>query len=166
MHYALLKNKTILHYTPLNFYKSSIGLFIKILLVFTAAFIFVVITSANHRSNHLLLFGFVILGALIITLLQTWLNNVYIYEVILNDNLITLKWQELKLFKEETVNIDNITVKLKPSGKNTPYLEIVLKINNKEKILKQTYYPGWNKNTMQDFISSINKLKNDQKSFE
>ncbi len=160
-----MKNDTIISYAPLNFYKCSIWLFAKILLVYTVGLILFFITSTNYKGNPLYLFAFVILAALISTVLQAWLNNIYIYEVVFYDNLVTLKWQELNLFKEETVHIDNIRVKLKPSGKNTPYLEIALKLNNKEKILKQTYYTGWNKNTMQDFISSINKLKNDQKSF-
>ena len=79
----------------------------------------------------------------------------YIYQVLIFKETLIFKWQELKLFKEASVPIKDIVVKIKPSGKNTPYLEIKLQ----EQILRQTFYPGWNKETMEDFVKKIDDLK-------
>lgn len=93
-----------------------------------------------------------------ITLLQAFLNRVYIYSVIQNGGQLTIRWQELKVFKEITLPIENISVQLMPSGKNTPYLEIKLNDGKAITKLNQTYYPGWDSNTMRSFIQKIKQI--------
>ncbi|MBP7261558.1 MAG: hypothetical protein KBB37_09755 [Bacteroidia bacterium] len=110
--------------------------------------------------------NFFIIGAIFfiviaVTLLQTLFNRVYIYSVIQNGGQLTIRWQELKLFKEITLPIENISVQLMPSGKNTPYLKVKLKDGDSITTLNQTYYPGWDRNTMECFIQKINLISSE-----
>ncbi len=155
-----MKNDILVNYTPINFYKILFGIFTKVFFVFLAGWILFYAISNNTRKEylkgHILMTCIIFLIVITIALLQTWINSkIYIYQITRNDNTLTFKWQELKLFKEESLPIKDVVVKVKPSGKNTPYLEVKLKTV----ILKQTYYPGWSKKTMIDFMNKVTELK-------
>lgn len=155
-----MKSNILVDYTPINFYKSLLGVFIKVFIVFLVGWLVFYTISDNIKKeyvkSHILLAGLLFIILITIALLQTWFNSkIYIYQIISVEDKLTFKWQELKLFKEMSVPIKDVVVKMKPSGKNTPYLEI----NLQTLILKQTYYPGWNKETMTNFIDKINELK-------
>ena len=111
-------------------------------------------------GENFLIIGVIFLTVIAITILQTLLNRVYIYSVIQNGGQITIRWQELKTYKEITLPIENISVQLMPSGKNTPYLRVKLKDGNSTTILNQTFYPGWDRNTMESFIQKIKQIPN------
>lgn len=159
-----MKNNILINYVPINFYKSLFGVFIKVFLVFLVGwFIFYAISNSARKEyleKNLLFTGLIFFIVIMIALIQTWFNSkIYVYQVLKNDDNLIFKWQELKLFKEVSIPIKDVTVTVQPSGKNTPYLEIKLYKNSKTEILKQTYYPGWNKETMTSFVNSINELK-------
>lgn len=158
-----MKNNILVNYAPINFYKSLLGVFIKVFLVFFVGWlVFYAISNDTRREylkSHLLLTVIIFLSIALIAILQTWFNSkIYIYQVTTDEDNLKFKWQELKIFKEASVSIKDVTVKLKPSGKNTPYLEVKFKTE----LLKQTYYPGWNKETMTNFVNKINELKASQ----
>ncbi|MBL0135738.1 MAG: hypothetical protein IPP79_18055 [Chitinophagaceae bacterium] len=49
-----------------------------------------------------------------------------------------------------------VNSKLVPSGKNTPYLKIVISSAGETIVLKQTYFPKWTKEVMDKVIKDIN----------
>lgn len=155
-----MNSNILVDYTPINFYKNLFAVFIKVFLVFLGGWVLFYVlsneTSKEYFKRHSLLAIIIFFIVITIALLQTWFNSkVYIYQVLIFKETLIFKWQELKLFKEASVPIKDIVVKIKPSGKNTPYLEIKLH----EEILRQTFYPGWNKETMEDFVKKIDELK-------
>lgn len=159
-----MENNALISYAPINFYRHRLGVFIKILAVFVAAWL-VFYATANHATreyihNHPLITVLIFFIITTIALLQMWVGEkVYIYNIAKNENIITFKWQEFRTFNEISLPIEDVIVKLQPSGKNTPYLEIKLKQHAKTQILKQIYYPGWNKETMANFVRNINECK-------
>lgn len=155
-----MKNSYFVNYAPINFYKSLFGVFIKVFLVFFIGWlIFFIISNGTIKEyliNHLLFTSLIFIVAISIALLQNWFNSkIYIYQVLKEEDKLIIKWQELKKFREVSIPIKEVTVQLQPSGKNTPYLEVRFKTT----ILKQTYYPGWDKETMTIFVNKINKFK-------
>lgn len=157
-----MKNK-IIDYSPLNFYKTLFWQFTKVLTIFIIAWMILYELSNESKKNYMaenfIIIGVIFFIVIAITILQTLFNRVYIYSVIQNGGQITIKWQELKLFKEITLPIENISVQLMPSGKNTPYLEVKLKDDSAMTILNQTYYPGWSRNTMESFMQEIKQIQ-------
>jgi len=155
-----MNNNTLVNYAPINFYKNFFGVLVKVFLVFFAGWvIFYAISNQTRREfieKHLLLTCLIFFILITIALLQTWFNSkVYIYQIIRDEESLIIKWQESRLYKEVSIPIKDIKVKLQPSGKNTPYLEV----NLQTVILKQTYYPGWNKETMTNLVNKIRELK-------
>lgn len=109
---------------------------------------------ASSTFSYFLPFLFVFL---FIALLQTWFNGmVYIYQIDIVDNTIKFKWQDRTSFKEIVVPLQSVNSKLVPSGKNTPYLKIVISSVGETIVLKQTYFPKWTKEVMDKVIKDIN----------
>ena len=155
-----MKNNALVNYVPINFYKNLLGVLIKVFLVFLVGWgIFYAISNKTRKEyieSHLFLTCLIFFIVITIALLQTWFNSkVYIYQITKDGDMLLIKWQEQRLFKEASISIKDIKVRMQPSGKNTPYLEI----NLQTVILKQTYYPGWDKEIMTSFINKINELK-------
>lgn len=144
-----MNNEILVSFTPINFYKGILFVVIKVIGVFCiGAFLFFILSDSNKRSIfignvHILLIVFCVF--IFLAGLQTFINGrVYIYSVILNGDRIYFEWQDFNRFKNQSCFISDIDVLIKPAGKNSPYLQIVLK-NTDEGciILNQTYYPKW-----------------------
>lgn len=80
---------------------------------------------------------------------------VYIYQIDIVNNTIKFKWQDRTSFKEIVVPLQSVNSKLVPSGKNTPYLKIVISGAGETIVLKQTYFPKWTKEVMNRVIKDI-----------
>ncbi|MEZ4799808.1 MAG: hypothetical protein R2809_08555 [Flavobacteriales bacterium] len=158
-------NKEILIlYRPINFYHSTLVVCIKVLLVFISGGV-LFYTLSNQLTREYVIknwqyFVMVLFSMVVLAVFQNWYNSkIYVYEVIIYNQDLTIKWQELGKFKEVVIPVNQVTAKLIPAGKDTPYLEIKIAMKDDTIILNQTYYPGWNKVTMKKFIDDLKGKK-------
>lgn len=159
-----MKTEYLINYKPINFIFQFIILALKITLVFFAGFFLFYLFSTDSKrlliSSRFDVFGYVYLGVLVLALFQTWVNSsIYIYQVKVCNEVLLVKWQDRNKFKEISLDINNVNAQIMPSGKNTPYLNLKLNDGNNSIELKQTYYPRWNKRTMEKFVLELKIIK-------
>lgn len=160
-----MKNNILINYKPINFLKQNIFILLKVISVFIAGWFLLYILSTETKRGLItsnLNVGVIVLAIVIaIVSIQSYVNkDIYIYRVEIISDYIDIYWQERRLFEKISTKMNTIEVKILPSGKNTPVLQIIMKNENKIIKLKQTYYPGWDKNTMDIFCKKIEELKN------
>lgn len=122
----------IVNYSKINFFKDLLITLIVYIFLLLFGFIFAFVLSIDsERSNawnniHIFILS---ISAIVLFIMVRYIydNKVYIYDLTLENKLLTIKWQEYRKLCETTAHIDNINFELIPYGKNTPYLKLQLK---------------------------------------
>ena len=158
-----MRNEPLVNNKPIKFIRECAFLAMKVFFAFLSGWaLFFILSDDNRKSyilNHTLLSILLILGMVILAVVQSWYySNIYIYEVNVDDSLIEIKWQDRTKFKEVRTAVKNVKAMLKPSGKDTPYLQIIINENTPPIVLNQTTYPGWSRSDMERFIKVLSEI--------
>jgi len=159
-------DEILVDFRPINFYKEIAYLLLKVIFFFVGGWLLFFVTSDEEGSVYLKThIGFTLICFslfLLIAVIQTWVyGKVYIYKLIVKDELINIKWQEWKAFKEITVSTKMVNANLVPSGKDNPYMQLDIIDGNRVIKLKQSLSPPeWNRKFMENIILKISNAKN------
>lgn len=154
-------NALLINFKPQQFWKTLAGIALKLLLVFLAGgAVFYALEAPGQRQfvqEHLYIGCLAIMALVGIAILQTWRNGaIFIYKVERVGDQLHFWWQNRGQLHDRQVPLGDVLVRMIPSGKDSPFLEITLGAGLE---LNQTIDNTWNKKVMQEFVRNIDMQK-------